>query len=345
MTQSQNTPATNTPASNPATLEVEGLCLEVGHGADTIRLVEEVSFRVESGRTLGLVGESGSGKTVTCMSVPQLLPRGVRLAGGSVRLEGRELTTLGRTELEDVRGQEIGVVFQEPMSSLNPAFTIGDQISSMLRRHQGLSRKQAWAEAVEALALVGIPRPDLRARAYPFEFSGGMSQRAMIAMAIAARPKVLLADEPTTALDVTVQAQILELFRRLQTELNMAMVFVSHDLAVVREVADDIAVMYGGQVVDQGPAERVLGSPSHPYTEGLLRASPQAAQEGGDLYVIPGAPPVLAQAMPGCRFAPRCGYVQPECESGSIPLVQVTGGASRCRRRDELSLQGVPQHV
>jgi oligopeptide/dipeptide ABC transporter ATP-binding protein len=324
-------------STGPAALEVRDLSI----GTASRRLVEGVSFRVEPGRTLGLVGESGSGKSLTCMAVPDLLPRGVQRLSGTVTIGDTEVTSLSGRALERVRGTDIGVVFQESMSSLNPAFTIGDQLAARLRRHHGLSKSDAEKRTVEALASVGIPRPDLRVRAYPFQLSGGMSQRAMIAMAVVGRPKVLLADEPTTALDVTVQAQVLELLKQLQSELDMAVVFVSHDLGVIKEVADDIAVMYAGQVVDAGPADQILRAPGHPYTEGLLQASQPRGVDGGPLYVIPGAPPADPGAVSGCRFADRCPYATTVCRVE--PGLRAIGpsGHSRCARIDDLQLQGV----
>lgn len=328
--------STATPA-----LEVRNLSI----GTSDKRLVDGVDFSVARGRTLGVVGESGSGKSLTCMSVPGLLPRGVHRLSGSVAVDGKEVTRLRERELEHVRGTDVGVIFQEPMSSLNPAFTIGDQIDARLRRHLGLSRKEARKRTIEALSAAGIPRPDLRVRAYPFELSGGMSQRAMIAMAVVGRPKVLLADEPTTALDVTVQAQILALLKDLQAELDMAIVFVSHDLGVVKEMADDIAVMYAGQIVDHAPAADLLVSPGHPYTEGLLRASRPRSTDGAPLYVVPGAPPANPGSVPGCRFADRCRYATAACDAPTIlHAASGAGGLTRCARRSDLVLEGVTFH-
>ena len=328
------------PATGPAapTLEVEGLSVEFATAHGRVRVVEDVSFHVAAGETVGLVGESGSGKTVTCMSIPRLLPSHARLEG-SVRLEGCELTTLSESAMRDLRGRRIGVVFQEPSASLNPAFTISHQIESVIRRHEDVGRAVAHRRAVDLLGMVGIPRPDLRARAYPHEFSGGMAQRAMIAMALACSPSLLLADEPTTALDLTIQAQIIDLFRRLQRELGMAMIFVSHDLAVVGELADRIHVMYAAQVVESGERDDVLGAPLHPYTEGLLGAMPRFAEADGRLRVIPGTAILAGEAPAGCRFAPRCGYAQPQCER-PVPLVRTDAREHRCVRADELSLRG-----
>jgi len=334
-------PASITPAP-PAALTVEDLSVEFRTPAGAARVVDGVSFQVAPGETVGLVGESGSGKTVTCMSIPRLLPANGRIVAGSVRLGERELTGLSEAELRDIRGRDIGVVFQEPSASLNPAFTIGHQITAVIRRHEDVSRAVARRRAVELLQMVGIPRADLRVDAYPHEFSGGMSQRAMIAMALACSPSLLLADEPTTALDVTIQAQIIELFQRLQAELGMAMVFVSHDLAVVGELADRIHVMYSSQVVEQGARDAVLGAPRHPYTEGLLAAMPQLVDAEGRLNVIPGHAAPATEYAEGCRFADRCRYAEERCTAAPVALAGQGGDARavRCVRSEELELRG-----
>ncbi len=326
----------------PAALKVANLAVEFKTAAGPARVVDDVSFEVRAGETVGLVGESGSGKTVTCMTIPRLLPSNGRIVGGSVQLKGRELTTLSEAEMRKVRGKEIGVVFQEPSASLNPAFTIGHQISAVIRRHEDVTRRAARLRAIELLQLVGIPRADMRVDAYPHEFSGGMSQRAMIAMALACSPSVLLADEPTTALDVTIQAQILELFRRLQREMGMALVFVTHDLAVVGEMADRIHVMYSSQTVEQGTRDAILAEPRHPYTEGLLAAMPQMVDASGRLNVIPGHAAAATDYAVGCRFADRCRYTQDACRVAPVPLDLggSPGSAVRCIRADELELRG-----
>jgi oligopeptide/dipeptide ABC transporter ATP-binding protein len=331
-----------TTALQPA-LIVEDLRVEFPTDDGWRRVVDGVSFSVAPGETLGLVGESGSGKTVTCMSIPRLLPRSARITATSVRLAGRDLLGLNESQLQEVRGREIGVVFQEPSASLNPAFTIGDQIMAVIRRHEDVSKRQARARAIELLGQVGIPRADLRVDGYPHEFSGGMAQRAMIAMAIACSPGLLLADEPTTALDVTIQAQIIDLFRRLQEELGMAMIVVSHDLAMVGELAHRINVMYSAEVVESGTRREVLGQPRHPYTEGLLSAMPRFTTPEGRLHVIPGTARMAGDTAVGCRFAPRCRYREPECTAADVPLTGAGAGAThaqRCVRADELSLRG-----
>ncbi|GAA2358385.1 ABC transporter ATP-binding protein [Dactylosporangium salmoneum] len=332
---------TTTKTTTQSTLEVENLCVEFRTDAGWRRVVDGVSFSVAPGETLGLVGESGSGKTVTCMSIPRLLPRQARIAAGSIRLAGRDLLALPESQMQEVRGRDIGVVFQEPSASLNPAFTVGDQIMAVIRRHERIGRRQARQRAIELLRQVGIPRADLRVDAYPHEFSGGMAQRAMIAMAIACSPALLLADEPTTALDVTIQAQIIDLFRSLQDELGMAMIVVSHDLAMVGELAHRINVMYSAEVVETGTRSQVLGEPRHPYTEGLLSAMPHLTTDQGRLNVIPGTARVAGDEATGCRFAPRCSYAAEQCTAADIPLTYAQGThAQRCVRADELSLRG-----
>lgn len=324
------------------TLRVTNLSVEFRTAAGSARVVDDVSFEVGAGETVGLVGESGSGKTVTCMAVPRLLPSNGAIVGGSVELMGRDLTRLTETEMMKIRGRDIGVVFQEPSASLNPAFTIGHQIEDVIRRHESVTRRQARNRAIELLKLVGIPRADMRADSYPHEFSGGMSQRAMIAMALACSPSLLLADEPTTALDVTIQAQIIELFKRLQREMGMAMVFVSHDLAVVGELADRIHVMYSSQIAEQGTRNEILGAPRHPYTEGLLSAMPKMVDANGRLNVIPGQASTVNDLTVGCRFANRCSYAIAACHIQDIPLLTSSplDNGARCIRSSELTLRG-----
>ena len=309
------------------TLEVRDLSITLG--AATV--VESVSFSLPAGRTLGLVGESGAGKSLTSMSIPGLLPPEAAVRG-STRLMGRELVGLTNAEFLHVRGKQIGVVFQEPRQSFNPAFTVGEQIAETLRWHEGLGRRAAWARTVELLGLVGIERPAQRAEDYPHAFSGGMLQRAMIAMAIACSPALLIADEPTSALDVTVQAQILRLLRSLQRSLGMAMLFVSHDMGTVAQVCDEVAVMYAGQIVEHSDALALFSRPRHPYTEGLLRSVPDVRARGADLYAIPGAMPLAGRHPAGCRFVPRCPYALDACRAAPD---------ARCIRSAELELAGV----
>ena len=308
-----------------------------------VNIIDSLSFQLDRGTTLGLVGESGSGKSVTSLAVMGLIPTPPgRIRGGSIRFEGREL--LGRSEraMQDVRGREMAMIFQEPATSLNPAFQVGDQVAEMVRRHMGVSRSQAWARAVEALGAVGIPDPKRRAKAYPHEFSGGMRQRVMIAMAISCEPKLLIADEPTTALDVTIQAQVLTLLHNLRDELGMALLLITHDLGVVAQVCDRALVMYAGQIVESADVSDLYAAPKHPYAEGLLVSMPQVAPRSrARLASIPGSPPMPWAFPDGCRFHPRCPYADDHCRSGRIELTDLASGrASRCIRVDELQLAG-----
>jgi oligopeptide/dipeptide ABC transporter ATP-binding protein len=295
-----------------ALLEVDDLRTHFFTREGVVHAVDGVSFSVERGKTLGIVGESGCGKSVTALSIMGLIPKPpARIVSGSVVFEGRDLTELSDRDLEDVRGREIAMIFQDPMTSLNPTLRIRTQITETIRRHLGASRQQADRRAVELLEEVGIPRAPERVNDYPHRFSGGMRQRVMIAMALACNPKLLIADEPTTALDVTIQAQILDLLDRIRREHDMAMIIITHDMGVVAETADELAVMYAGQIVEQAAALDLFGSPEHPYTEALLGALPQLEGEdirGGRLATIPGRPPDLVDPPPTCRFAPRCAY-------------------------------------
>jgi peptide/nickel transport system ATP-binding protein len=306
------------------------------------RVIDGVSLHVAEGETLGLVGESGSGKSVTSLAVMGLLPaQSARVAGGSIQLLGEELTTASRSRVEDLRGESMAMVFQEPMTSLNPAFKIGDQIAQVVRRHRGVSNKLAMQRAVEVLDLVGIPNAARRARSYPHEFSGGMRQRVMLAMAISCEPKLLIADEPTTALDVTIQAQVLDLLRSMRDELGMALLFITHDLGVVADICDRVVVMYAGQKIEESPIDPMYRQPRHPYTEGLLSSMPQIGGLGDRLASIPGTPPVPWELPDGCRFHPRCPYATDECRSGEIELRPVgEGRTARCVRVGELQLRG-----
>ncbi|WP_144632035.1 ABC transporter ATP-binding protein [Bordetella genomosp. 13] len=297
-----------------AVLSVENLVVEAATPAGPARLVDGVGFSVHAGRTLGLVGESGSGKSVTCLSVLGLPPAGVRVSQGRVLLNGQDLR--GRTEVQmnALRGTEIGMVLQDPMTSLNPLLTIGRQITEMYRyREGGGSRAEHRERAVELMRRVRIPAPESRLGSYPHQFSGGMRQRIAIAMNLACNPGLLIADEPTTALDITVRLQILDLLRELQAQQGTAIVFVTHDLHLVRRYCDDVAVMYAGRIVEQGPVEQVFGQPLHPYTRGLLGAVPRLRGNPRRLTVIPGQPPLPGAITQGCRFAPRCGQAQADC--------------------------------
>jgi oligopeptide/dipeptide ABC transporter ATP-binding protein len=295
-----------------ALLEVNDLRTHFFTREGTVRAVDGVSFSLEKGKTLGIVGESGCGKSVTALSIMGLIPKPpAKIVSGSVHYEGRDLTTLSERQLEDVRGREIAMIFQDPMTSLNPTLTIGTQITETIRRHYDVSQKQADKKAVELLEKVRIPRAGERLKDYPHRFSGGMRQRVMIAIALSCDPKLLIADEPTTALDVTVQASVLDLLDDLRHEYDMSMIIITHDMGVVAEAADDIIVMYAGQIVEQATTLDMFDRPEHPYTEALLGALPQIEGEGireGRLTAIPGRPPDLLDPPPACRFAPRCPY-------------------------------------
>ncbi len=293
-----------------------------GHGV--AKAVDGISMDLGEGETLGIVGESGSGKTVTCLSVLRLVPEPGRIVGGRILFEGRDLASLSESELQQVRGKQIGMVFQDPMTSLNPFLTIGDQVAEPLLVHEGLSRREAQKRAAEILGKVGIPEPASRLSDYPHRFSGGMRQRVMIAMALIGNPKVLIADEPTTALDVTIQAQVLELFRRLKDEFGTAILLITHNLGVVAGMADRVAVMYAGRVVEIAETEELFANPRHPYTMALLRAVPRL--ENGSrqrLEPIAGTPPDLTRLPAGCSFYDRCPFRQERCREEAPSLAAV----------------------
>jgi peptide/nickel transport system ATP-binding protein len=312
-----------------ALLEVRDLTVSFETEDGLVQAVDGVSYSVDRGSALGIVGESGSGKSVSSLTVMGL----TRFAGnaqisGQVLLDGKDLLAASDEELRHLRGNDVAMIFQDPLSSLHPFYRIGDQLVEAVRAHRDVSKAQALDRAVEMLGLVGIPDPKRRAESYPHEFSGGMRQRVMIAMGLINDPKLLIADEPTTALDVTVQAQILELLARLQHDLGTAIVLITHDLGVVAEVTDDIAVMYAGRVVEQGPRDEIFGAPQHPYTWGLLRSIPRLDQpRGEELIPIAGRPPSLIHRPPGCAFHPRCPYVQEEHRRIVPPLAPVSGGS------------------
>ncbi len=291
--------------------------LTVAFGRSTV--VEDLSFDLAPGEILGVVGESGSGKSITALSVLRLVPAPGRVTG-SIALDGVDLMALPEHEMREIRGRDVAMIFQEPMTSLNPVFTCGDQVMEALVHHRGLDRAGARAEALRLLKLVEIPSAERRLDDYPHQLSGGMRQRVMIAMALACRPRVLLADEPTTALDATIQAQILDLLRALQAELGMAVVLITHDLGVVAEVAHRVMVMYAGRVVETAPAAEIFARPFHPYTEGLLASIPRLEGPIERLDAIPGQVPPPEAMPPGCRFAPRCRYVVESCRAAAPPL-------------------------
>ncbi len=300
------------------------------HGHGTARAVDGVAFDLYPGETLGIVGESGCGKTVTALSILRLIPEppGHIRPGSMIEFEGRNLLALAPRELRAIRGNQIAMIFQEPMTSLNPVFTVGNQIAEAAIVHQGLSRKAARAKAIEMLQLVGIPDPGERVDHYPHQLSGGMRQRVMIAMALVCHPKVLIADEPTTALDVTIQAQILELLDRLQAELGMAVLLITHDLGVVAGTADRVLVMYAGQVVESASTTALFERPLHPYTEGLMASVPRIDAPRERLQSIPGQVPAATAWPAGCRFHPRCPYAWDKCAEEEPPLLDAVGGTS-----------------
>ena len=310
-----------------ALLEVEDLRTHFATDAGEFRAVDGVSFAVEAGRTLGIVGESGCGKSVTSLSIMGLVPKPAgRIAGGAIRFRGRDLTKLRESDMRALRGAEIAMIFQEPMTSLNPAFTVGDQLVEGIVRHRKLDKAAAKAHAIEMLRRVRIPAPERRFDEYPHKLSGGMRQRVMIAMALACEPKLLIADEPTTALDVTIQAQILDLLRRLRAETGTAIVLITHDLGVIAEMAHDVAVMYAGRVVERAPVDRLFAWPQHPYTIGLLGAIPQLHRKRARLATIEGTVPSLSDTPAGCRFAARCPFAEARCREAEPPMREIAGG-------------------
>ncbi|MBO0728321.1 MAG: ABC transporter ATP-binding protein, partial [Acidimicrobiaceae bacterium] len=316
------------PSATDRLLDVEGLRVEFLSDGVWVPAVEDVSFSLAAGETIALVGESGCGKTVSSLAVMGLIPRANgRVTDGSIRFDGRDLRKISPDELRQVRGDRIAMIFQEPMTSLNPAFTIGQQISLAVRAHRSCSKAEARARALEVLDRVGIPDAARRIDDYPHTFSGGMRQRAMIAMALSCEPELLIADEPTTALDVTVQAQIIELLRSLRDQTGMSMLFVTHDLGVVADICDRVVVMYAGQVVETASVRGLFQRPRHPYTEGLLRSMPQLGTPGERLPIIPGVVPRPGSVAAGCRFRSRCAYAIDACAEDPMALVPAPHGA------------------
>ncbi len=302
-------------------------------GVQTVHAVNGVSLTLEPGKVLGILGESGSGKSVTLKTLLRLLPETRTDIGGTVMVDGKDVLALGPQELSDYRGAVTSMIFQDPALALDPVYTVGEQIAEAIIRHEKIGAQAAMKRALELLELVRIPSPERRLKAYPHEMSGGMRQRAMIALALAARPKLLLADEPTTALDATVQIQILLLLRQLQRELGMGVIFVTHDIGVAVEVSDRLAVMYAGQIVETGTVRELLRDPRHPYTRGLLAANLHGAKKGERLEAIPGAPPPLNEAPSSCSFAPRCKQAEDTCRAGLPPAVRLgEGRLVRCVR-------------
>jgi peptide/nickel transport system ATP-binding protein len=304
----------------------------------TVHAVNGVSFSVRPGEVLCILGESGSGKSVTLRAMMRLLPRRARIEG-AIRIDGQDVLALDRRALRDLRGGLVSMIFQEPMTALDPVYTIGTQIAETVMRHKGCSRSEARARALELLGLVKIPEAERRLANYPHELSGGLRQRAMIAMALSCGPRLLLADEPTTALDATVQIQVLILLRRLQRELGMGTIFVTHDLGVASEIADRIAVMYAGRIVEEGPAADVLRAPMHPYTQGLLASTVHGQSRDAEIEAIRGSPPDLRRLPAGCAFAPRCGSATPQCRAAvPEPRWPSPGRMARCVRIDDAAL-------
>jgi oligopeptide/dipeptide ABC transporter ATP-binding protein len=314
-----------------ALLEVSDLRTEFITDAGVIRAVDGISLSIRQGETLGIVGESGCGKSITSLSIMQLLPKKIgRVASGQVRFQGKDMLKLSGREIRRIRGNRMAMIFQEPMTSLNPVFKVGKQISEAARYHLKLGKKEAWARSVEMLRKVGIPRPDKIAEQYPHQLSGGMRQRVMIAMAMVCSPQLLIADEPTTALDVTIQAQILDLMRDLQRTENMAIMMITHDLGVVAEMCDRVMVMYAGQVVEETDVKTLFADPKHPYTRGLLASLPQLAGDQDRLQSISGQVPNPAHMPSGCRFAPRCPMKEARCETIQPELLE-TAPSHSCR--------------
>ena len=319
----------------PHLLEVKDLQTHFPTRAGLVRAVDGVSFYLDRGELLGLVGESGCGKSITALSIMRLIGQPGRIVNGEILFDGKDLLKLSDAEMREMRGDDIAMIFQDPMTSLNPVYTVGEQIAEALRLHRKMSRKEAREATIEAMREVAIPDPARRLDDYPHQLSGGMRQRVMIAMALACNPKLLIADEPTTALDVTIQAQILELLDDLRKQRDLAVLLITHDLGVVAEVADRVAVMYTGRIVEESPVDELFARPKHPYTEGLLRSVPKLTSDDvlrkERLETIEGVVPSPTDLPPGCHFAPRCVHRMPRCTDGRIPLYQLDGGVQvRC---------------
>ena len=321
-------------------LEVRHLSTHFFTRAGPVKAADDISFEIKTGSTLALVGESGSGKSVTSLSIMRLVPPPGKITAGEIVFGGQDLIKLGDERMRRLRGREVAMIFQDPMTSLNPVYTVGDQIAEALELHEHLHRKQAWTKTVEMMKRVQIPDAEKRARDYPHQLSGGMRQRVMIAMALSCKPKLLIADEPTTALDVTIQAEILELLRSLREDFDLSMLLITHDLGVVAETADRVAVMYAGRIVEEASVHELFHNPRHPYTEGLLRSVPRLTEEGlkrRRLETIEGTVPNLLHLPAGCKFAPRCKYVIDECTANEIELLAVNSDhRARCIRYEKV---------
>lgn len=312
-------------------LQIRDLSVEFQTAEGVVHAVNELSYELLQGETLGIVGESGSGKSVSSLAAMQLIskPAG-RIVKGEILYEGKDLVQCTEKEMEEIRGNDISMIFQEPMTSLNPILTCGSQIAEVLRLHKGMKKKEAWEAALDMMKAVGIASPELRARQYPHQMSGGMRQRVMIAMALACRPKLLIADEPTTALDVTIQAQILDLIRKMNEELGTAVIMITHDLGVVHELCDKVIVMYTGRVLEAADTEELFKNPLHPYTIGLMSAIPKIEKEKKKLMTIPGVVPNPTEEICGCSFCPRCDRAMDICRRKEPPMAEVTGRQVRC---------------
>ncbi|HEY8346617.1 MAG TPA: ABC transporter ATP-binding protein [Symbiobacteriaceae bacterium] len=319
-------------------LEVKGLTAGFFTKHGLLVAVDDVSFTINEGETVCLVGESGCGKSVTSLCIMRLVDyENGAILDGQILFDGKDLAKATQEEMREIRGSQISMIFQEPMTALNPVFTIGHQIAEAVMLHEGKSKEEAWERAVEMLRLVGIPEPATRAHQYPHEFSGGMRQRAMIAMALACNPRLVIADEPTTALDVTIQAQILDLLRSLKQELNMSILLITHDMGVAAEMADRIIVMYAGKIVEEGSVYQIFDQPHHPYTAGLLASIPSLEGERGRrLHTIKGSIPNIVNLPPGCRFHPRCDYATPQCRAQEPPIQVIDGRRVACWHVDQV---------
>ena len=327
-------------------LEVEGLKTYFQTRAGVVKSVDDISFHIGEGELLGLVGESGCGKSITALSIMRLISTPGKIVGGSIRFSGEELTTASAERLREIRGNDIAMIFQDPMTSLNPVFTVGEQIAEALRLHRKLNKQDAWKAAIEAMREVSIPSPETRANDYPHQLSGGLRQRVMIAMALACDPELLIADEPTTALDVTIQAQILELLDQLRQTRKLAVLLITHDLGVVAEVADRVCVMYTGKIIEESGVDEIFRNPKHPYTQGLLRSVPKLTARDiakeSRLLTIEGMVPNPTDLPPGCHFAPRCPFRMERCTKAEIPLYQLDNEVRvRCVLYDEESKESV----
>jgi peptide/nickel transport system ATP-binding protein/oligopeptide transport system ATP-binding protein len=315
-------------------LRVEDLSVDIQRHGDPMHVVKGLSLEVEPGRAMGLVGESGSGKSISLRAILGLLPQTASITGGHVWIDGEDVTNASKRRRRALHGPVISMIFQEPMSALNPVMRVGEQIGEGPRTHLGLSRTQAAVRAIDLMRKVGIPDAERRGRDFPHQFSGGMRQRVMIAMALSCEPKVILCDEPTTALDVTIQDQILRLLAGLCAESGTALLFVTHDLPVVAQLCQAVAVMYAGRILEQGDVGEVFRLPQHPYTLGLLRSAPDFGEARAGLVPIPGSPPELSSPPSGCVFHPRCAFATDDCASGELPLVEVGGRLTACRHHE-----------